>query len=345
MTSPRTSGSVRQPAVPPTVRSDGGARRRLTRYTLQAGPAVALLVLVIAFAILNGQFLSPDNLGGIASQTSILLVLATGMTFVILLGCIDLSAEGVMATSSLVFVLLAQNDRNGNNFGVLAVVAGVLTGCLFGLVNGILHVRLRIPSFMVTLGTGAIGIGVATVLFGGQAPRLLDSGLRAWGVDSWIGVSRLAWLAVLALLFGFFLQRYTRIGRYAYVIGGDEQIARLSGIKIARYKILVFLLSGGASGLAGVMAAMQLGVGDVTIGAGQLFAAITAVVVGGTVLAGGRGGVGKSLVGAVLITVLANGLILAGVSPYVQRAVQGVVIVVAVAATGWSQRHRVRVVK
>lgn len=339
-----TPKAVRNSPDAPLARPAGGASR-VPRHILQAGPAVALLVLVVLFAVLNKQFLSLDNLGGIASQTSILLVIAVGMTFVILLGCIDLSVEGVMAASSLVFVLLAHNDRNGHDLGILAVLAGVLTGGLFGLANGLLHVRLRIPSFMVTLGTGAVGVGVATVLFGGQAPRLLDPGLRAWGEESWLGASRLAYLAVLVLLIGFFIQRYTRIGRYSYVIGGDEQIARLSGIKIARYKVLVFVLSGSASGLAGVMAAMQLGVGDVTIGSGRLFAAITAVVVGGTVLAGGHGGIGRSLVGAVLITVLANGLILVGVSPYIQTAVQGVVIVVAVAATGWSQRHRVRIVK
>jgi len=317
----------------------------VARYSLRAGPSLALVLLLVLFSVLSRQFLSLDNFSGIASQASILLVIAIGMTFVILLGGIDLSAEGVMAASSLVFVLLAHNDRNTLDFGLLAVLAGVATGCLFGLANGLLHVYLRIPSFMVTLGTGAVGIGVATVLFGGQAPRLLDGNMRSWGVESWFGVARLTYLALAVLFIGYFIQRFTRIGRYAYVIGGDEQIARLSGIKISKYKVLVFVLSGAASGLAGVMAATQLGVGDVTIGAGQLFAAITAVVVGGTVLAGGRGGIEKTLVGAALITVLANGLIIVGVSPYVQRAVQGVVIVIAVALTGWSLRHRIRVVK
>jgi ribose transport system permease protein len=152
-------------------------------------------------------------------------------------------------------------------------------------------------------------------------------------------------IAAAVLVAGYFLQRFTRIGRYAYVIGGDEQIARLSGIPIARFKVAAFVVSGTAAGLAGVMAAGRLGIGDVQIGSGQLFATITAVVVGGTLLAGGRGGVLQTLVGALLISVLANGLILVGVSPYVQKAVQGVVIVVAVAATAWTARNRIRVVK
>jgi ribose transport system permease protein len=221
----------------------------------------------------------------------------------------------------------------------------VLTGTAFGLVNGLLHVRLGIPSFMVTLGTGAVGLGVATVLFGGRAPQLLDAGLREWGVGSTAGVSNLVVVALVAVLLGHLVQRYTRVGRYGYVIGGDEPVARLSGIDIGRYKVFTFMLSGTTAGLAGVMAATQLGVGDTSIGGGLLFTAITAVVLGGTLLVGGRGSVLRTLVGAAIITVLANGLILVGVNPYVQTAVQGLVIVLAVVASGWSLRRRVRVVK
>lgn len=321
------------------------ARYRFVRRALNAGPVLALILLCLLFTLLNSQFLTVGNVRGIADASAILLVLAVGATFVILLGGIDLSVEGVMASSSLVAVLLAANDRNGNDLGYLAVLGGVATGALFGLVNGVLHVRLRIPSFMVTLGTGAVGIGVATVLFGGQPPRLLDEGLRGWGIGRWAGVPRVVFIAAVVLALGYFLQRFTKVGRYAYVIGGDEQIARLSGIPIARFKVAAFVVSGTAAGLAGVMAAARLGVGDVQIGSGQLFATITAVVVGGTLLTGGRGGVLQTLVGTLLISVLANGLILSGVSPYVQKAVQGVVIVAAVAATMWTARNRIRVVK
>lgn len=335
------SGSPRSGA--PAARA--AARRQLVRRAVNAGPVLALILLCVLFTALNSRFLTVGNLRSIGDASAILLVLAVGATFVILLGGIDLSVEGVMATSSLVTVLLAANDRNGNDLGYLAVLGGVATGALFGLLNGLLHVRLRIPSFMVTLGTGAVGIGIATVLFGGQPPRLLDEGLRGWGIGRWGGIPRVVFVAVVVLAIGYFLQRYTKVGRYAYVIGGDEQIARLSGIPIPRFKVAAFVVSGTAAGLAGVMAAGRLGVGDVQIGSGQVFATITAVVVGGTLLSGGRGGVLQTLVGALLISVLANGLILSGVSPYVQKAVQGVVIVVAVAATGWTARHRIRVVK
>lgn len=312
---------------------------------LNAGPVLALVVLVIIFGVLNQRFLSLGNLQSILDQVAILLVLATGTTFVILLGGIDLSLEGVMATASLVTVLVALNDRNANDFGWLALFAGVAVGALMGAASGILTTVVRIPSFMVTLGMGAIGTGIATVLFAGQPPRLLDEGLRELGLDRWFGISRLVLLALLVFGIAWFVQRFTRAGRYAYVIGGDEQIARLSGISIRKYKILAFTFSGCTAGLAGAMAATRLGVGDVLIGQGQLFTAITAVVVGGTLLAGGKGGVVQTLVGVLLICVLSNGLILVGVPSTVQQSVQGVVVIIAVAATGWRMRNRLRVVK
>ena len=315
------------------------------RFLLGAGPLIALVVLAVFFTVASPTFSTPGNISILLTQLSILLVIGIGLTFVILLGSIDLSVEGVMASSSLVFVLFATNDRNDFHFGFLAVLLGILTGSLFGLVNGFLHVRLGIPSFMVTLGTGAIGIGLATVLFGGRAPRLLDEGLRVWGVGSAFGLSTLVFIALIVLALAYIVQRYTRIGRYGYVIGGDEPIAKLSGINIRRYKISSFVLSGTASGIAGVMAATQLGVGDTSIGSGSLFTAITAVVLGGTLLVGGRGGVIQTLIGVGIITVLANGLILIGVDPYIQQAVHGLVIVVAVVASGWSLRRRVRVIK
>jgi ribose transport system permease protein len=315
------------------------------QFLRSGGPAVALIVLLLYFSIASPIFFSLSNGTSLLTQLSILLVVATGMTFVILLGSIDLSVQGVMASSSLVFVLLAGNDRNDMDFGILAVLAGVLTGTLFGVVNGVLHVRLKIPSFMVTLGTGAIGIGIATVLFGGRAPRITDDFLRSFGFGTLGIVPKSAIIALVVVVVALLIQQYTRIGRYGYAIGSDEQVVRLSGVNIERYKILSFSIAGTASGIAGVMAALQLGVGDVTIGEGLLFTAITAVVLGGTALVGGIGGVHKSLVGAAIITVLANGLILTGVNPYIQIAVQGLVIVLAVVATSWSLRKRVRAIK
>lgn len=319
--------------------------RRWTSWLVGAGPLLALAAVMVIFGAINPRFLSVANILGIAENAAILIVLAVGMTFVILLGGIDLSLEGVMATSSLVVVLLAVNDRNELDFGLWAVLAGVLVGATFGLVNGIVNTVFKVPSFMVTLGTGAIGLGVATVLFAGRAPRMLDMNLRSFGLDRWNGISKLILVALVVFAIGVIIQQLTKLGRYAYVIGGDEGIAKYSGINIRLYKTLTFVLSGALFGLAGAMAATRLGVGDVQIGAGMAFQAIAAVVIGGTLLSGGRGGVFKTLIGTLIIASLANGLILAGVPPHVQISVQGVVIVVAVAAAGWQLRERVRVIK
>lgn len=315
------------------------------RLLYQGGPLVALIALILVFAVANPVFLSPANLGILLSQLAIPLVIATGLTFVILLGGIDLSIEGVMATASLVFVLTAANDRNDLSLGILAVILGILAGSAFGLINGLLNVKLGIPSFMVTLGMGAVGIGVATILFGGRSPRLMDPALKAIGTGNTFGIANIFLVSVLALVVGILVQRFTKVGRYGYVIGGDEAVAKLSGVKVGKYKIAAFVIGGTASGLAGVLVASQLGVGSPTIGQGFLFTSITAVVLGGTLLTGGRGSVVRSLIGVAIIVVLANGLILMGVNPYVQIAVQGLVIIGAVVATGWRLRTRVRVIK
>ncbi|HLU62923.1 MAG TPA: ABC transporter permease [Protaetiibacter sp.] len=324
-------------------------KRRLTprvrRLIADAGPLVALVVLIVVFAIANPVFISPGNIGILLSQAAVPLVIATGLTFVILLGGIDLSVEGVVATSSLVFALTVANDRNDLALGLLGAVLAVLAGSAFGLANGLANVKLGIPSFMATLGMGAVGIGIATVLFAGRSPRVLDPEMRAIGQGSTLGIANIFLVAVLVLAIGWFVQRFTRLGRYGYVIGGDEAVARLSGVSVGRYKVGAFVLGGTASGIAGVLLGSQLGVGMPTIGAGTMFTAITAVVLGGTLLTGGRGGVLRSFVGVLIIVVLANGLILIGVNPYAQVAVQGLVIIAAVVATGWRLRTRVRIIK
>jgi ribose transport system permease protein len=322
-----------------------GLSPRARRALADAGPLVALIVLVVVFSVMNPVFISLGNIGILLSQAAVPLVIATGLTFVILLGSIDLSVEGVVASSSLVFALTVANDRNDLSLGILGALLAVLCGSLFGLANGLANVKLGIPSFMATLGMGAVGIGVATVLFAGRSPRIVDADMRMLGQGSTLGLANIFLVALLVLALGWLVQRFTRLGRYGYVIGGDEAVARLSGVSVGRYKIGAFVVGGTASGVAGVLLGSQLGVGMPTIGSGTLFTGITAVVVGGTLLTGGRGGVLRSLIGVLIIVVLANGLILVGVNPYAQVAVQGLVIIAAVITTGWRLRTRVRIIK
>ena len=322
-------------------------RRRFDRATILAdfGPLGALVLLCILFSMLSPQFATWGNVRNVLDSAAVLAVIAVGLTFVLLLGAIDLSIEGVMATAAISVALLVANTRNDIDLGFFGIVAAVALGACFGLASGMLSTGLKIPSFMTTLGISAIGIGIATVLFGGVQPTLTSPEIAEWASGQWLGLTRLTYVAAAVVVLGVLIQKYTRLGRYARAIGGAEELALLSGIPVRRYKTLAFVFAGATYGLAGVMVTIQLGSGIVQAGIGQNFAAITAAVVGGTLLSGGRGGVLHSIVGVLIVTVLVNGLVIIGVSPYVQRAVQGVIVVVAVVITAWPLRQRLRVVK
>lgn len=309
------------------------------------GPPLILLLLCVGFAIASSSFLTVSNIRTIIDQSAIPVVLAVGLTLVILQGSIDLSLEGVMAVTSIVLSLLIANNYNGNELGLLAVLIAVALGGAFGLINGLLFTFLRIPSLLVTLGTWFIGLGIATVLYPARQPRILDEDFKALAIGRWLDQSRVVYVALAVLLVGYLIQRYTRLGRTSYAIGGGEDVAALSGLNLRRYKILAFCFAGLCAGIAAVMAAARSGVGSVEAGDGRLFPAISAVVIGGTLLSGGRGGVVNSLVGVLILVVLANGMVLLGVNPYVQQIVQGAIIVAAVAAANWRLRERMAVAK
>jgi ribose transport system permease protein len=309
------------------------------------GPVLALVVLCVLLSIFADRFATGANLKAIADQASVPAVLAVGLTFVIVMGAIDLSIEGIMAAAAIITALLVANERNSLDLGLLGVALAVLAGVVLGFLNGIINARLRVPSFMVTLGMGSIGLGIATVLFGDRPPKISDPSMRAWGLDEFLGLPRYAFVALAIVTLGYVIQRYTRMGRYAFAIGGGEDLARLSGLRVERYKTIVFTFAGAMFALGGAMSAARVGIGSPTAGNGQLFATITAVVVGGTLLSGGRGGVLHSTVGVLIVTVLGNGLVLLGVDDSIQRAVQGAIIVSAVALTTWPARGRLRVIK
>lgn len=317
----------------------------LSRWGRSVGPLVALVALCVVFSFTADSFFTLGNLNAIIQQAAIPLILAMGATLVILIGSVDLSIEGVMAASGLTFVLLAANSVNGNDLGLFAVVIAIGVGALFGLVNGVLHAIAKVPSFLVTLGTWFVGLGVATVLFGTSTPQLADARLGEWAQGAWLGIPIIVVFAVAALLLTWFLCRCTSLGTQTYAVGGDEGVSKVTGINVTRTKIVLFTIAGLMSGLAGVLATIRLGVGDVGVGSGNLFLTLSAVVVGGTLLSGGRGGPLHSLVGILLLVVLGNGLLLSGASPYIQQGAQGVIIVAAVIATGWPARNRLRVVK
>lgn len=316
------------------------------RMQLQsAGPLIILLALVVIFSVANDQFLRVGNVKAILESASIALVLSTAVTFVVLMGSIDLSVEGVMATASITLSLLVANSFTTLSLGPLGIVACVLIGLAFGLVNGLLVVRSKIQSLIVTLGTWFIGLGLAATLYPARQPVISDPVMVFLGLNRSLGVSPLVIVAVAVLAAAVVIERQTKFGRIVFGIGSDERLMAFSGVHVGLYKVGAFALAGALVGVAAVMVTAQLGVGNATAGQGYLFSTITAVVVGGTLLSGGRGGVLHSAVGVMILEVLRNGMVLMGVNPFSQRMIEGLGIVAAVVIGNWHLRRRLRVIK
>ncbi|WP_209021277.1 ABC transporter permease [Paracoccus ravus] len=314
-------------------------RKRLRRWA----PALVLMLLCTLITIANPNFIEPRNLIRVANSAAVPLTLAMGLTFIILMGSIDLSVEGSLSIAAMVTVLLAANDANANSWGWFAVAAAIAASTALGALTGAIQTFLRIPSFMATLGIWFIGLGVSVYMLGGSAVRLMDPSIRDLALARFLGFPLSVWVALGAFLLACAIQYHTRLGRHILAIGGGEEVAELSGIKLRRVRIAAFALAGFFFGLAGILAAAQLGRSDAVIADGRLFAAVTAVVVGGTALTGGEGGVVNTLIGVLIVTVLGNGMILLGVSPYVQQSVQGLLIIAAVALS--LDRLRLQIVK
>ena len=306
-------------------------------------PVIVLIALCIIIAAINPNFLSLGNFVRISQAAMIPLVLGMGATFIILMGSIDLSVEGILTLAAVMISVTVLNGANGNDFGLLGVGLVLLVGAAIGFVNGVVHVRLKIPSFMATLGMWFIGVGVANVILGGLAVRINDPMIRGLAIERFLGLPWGVWLALVCLGIAYVIQDHTRLGRYIYALGGGEELAALSGIPVARTRILAFTIAGMFYAVGGILAAAQLGLGNAQIGSGRLFTTITAVVVGGTALTGGQGSVLQTLVGVLIVVVLSNGMVLMGIPPTVQQAVQGLMIIAAVAIS--IDRKRMRIVK
>ncbi|WP_245440771.1 ABC transporter permease [Mesorhizobium sanjuanii] len=323
---------------------DAAPAKRVGRFRLASwAPVIVLVLLCIIIAIINPNFLSFGNFVRISQSAMIPLVLGLGATFIILMGSIDLSVEGVLTLAAVILSMLVLNGANGNDYGLLALLAVLVIGAAVGFVNGVIHVKLKVPSFMTTLGTWFIGVGAANALLGGMAIRINDPMIRGLAIERFLGFPRGVWLALACLGVALVIQNYTRLGRHIYALGGGEELAALSGISVARVRIMAFTLAGVFYAIGGILAAAQLGLGNAQIGNGRLFTTVTAVVVGGTALSGGQGSVLQTLVGVLIVVVLANGMVLMGVPPSVQIGVQGLMIIAAVALS--IDRKLMRIVK
>jgi ribose transport system permease protein len=306
------------------------ARQVQIRSLVQAaGMLPVLLVICIAFHYMtDGRFFTAQNISIVAQQASINTVLAAGMTFVILTGGIDLSVGSILAVSAMSAVITSLIP----GWGLLGIPAGLLTGLFFGLLNGILIAFLKLPPFIVTLGSLTAVRGVARLMGADTTVFNPDLSFAFIGNDNLFGV--VPWLAVIAIvvvLVSWFILRRTVLGVRIYAIGGNPSAARLSGIKVWAILLFVYCASGFLSGLGGVMSVARLyAANGLQLGQSYELDAIAAVILGGTSFVGGIGTIWGTLIGALIIAVLSNGLLLLGVSDIWQFIIKGLVIIGAV---------------
>jgi ribose transport system permease protein len=299
------------------------------RATLQKlGPFIALLVIAVGLSIVSHNFLTVDNLLNVMRQASINALIAFGMTLVILLGGIDLSAGSVLALSS---VIIASLLTSGMPAG-LATLAGLVAGGLMGLVNGLVISKGKVAPFIATLGSMTVLRGLALVLSNGSPLSSFNSDFFSLLGGGYIARIVPIPVVLMLVMFAIFwvLLRKTVFGRHIYATGGNAESAKLSGVKVDRIQLYVYTISGVMAALAGVVLTSRLNSAQPTAGTGYELDAIAAVVLGGTSLTGGRGWIFGTLVGALLIGVLNNGLNLLDVSSFYQQVIKGGVILLAV---------------
>jgi ribose/xylose/arabinose/galactoside ABC-type transport system permease subunit len=291
----------------------------------QLGLPLVLLALCLVFGAMNPHFWSQTNLTNVSRQAAVLALLSIGMTFAIISAGIDLSVGSVVALTSVVGAQVMLD--HGLTAGL---IAGLLVGCATGLINGFVIARMRLPPFIATLGMLVAARGLALTLSGGMPISGLPEGLFVLG-GGYIGPLPVPTLiAIVAFVVAWLVLRRTQFGRYVYAIGSNEEAALLSGIRVVKTKIWVYVVSGFFAAVAGIVLTSRVSSGQPTLGEVQELYAIAAVVIGGSRITGGVGGVGRTLLGVLILSVLSNGLNLTQVSSYVQNIVIGVIIVAAV---------------
>jgi fructose transport system permease protein len=308
------------------------------RQAAALGPLIALLAACVFFSLQSPRFLTPENFSLIAQQVMVVGVLAIGQTLVILTAGIDLSCGMLMALGSVLITLLGSR---GGMSPVAAIAMGIGATTLAGTINGLLVTRVKLPPFIVTLGTMNIAFALTQIVSRSQTVTDLPPLLTVLGNTVQLGSARIAYGTVLMLALyagAWWFLRETAAGRHVYAVGNNREAARLSGINTERVLLAVYATAGSLYGLGSLLAVARTGVGDPQAGQTENLDTVTAVVLGGTSLFGGRGIVVGSLVGALIVGVFRNGLTLMGVSSVYQILVTGVLVILAVATDQWSRK-------
>ncbi len=291
------------------------------------GTYIILAVLVIGLSIGAEGFFSLNNLTNILRTTSVYVILGCGMTFVMLSGCIDLSVGSVVALSGCISALYM--SKGGSM--MVAVLLGIAVGILCGFINGFCIAKLKVPFFITTIGMMYAASGVALVITHETPISGLPSSFKVWGAKTLGIIPTQAIIAAIFFAICFFVLRHTKLGRYTYAIGSNERTAKLSGVNVDRYMIIIYTLNGFAAALAGIVVASRLSIGSPLIGDGYDIDAIAAAALGGVSMSGGEGSIVKTIVGAFILCVIRTGLNILGISTSNQKIIIGIVLIIVVA--------------
>ena len=288
---------------------------------------IVLFLLVVVFSLLNEHFFSLTNFGVIGRQTAMVSLVAFGMTFVITAAQIDLSVGSIVGLVGMMTTLALQWGLG--IFG--ASVVGMLTGTLIGFLNGVITTKLRIPSFLVTLGMLGIARGISLTVTGTQTVVVYNKAFPAmWGAGMIFGFPVSVLWVLLFFVISITLYNYTVFGNHVKATGGNRIAAKFSGVNTDAVIIKVLMLSGFLSSIAGLLMAARLAAGRPEVGSGMELDAIAAVILGGTSLFGGKGSIVNTLIGALIMGVISNGLVILGMGSSIQMIVKGVIIIAAV---------------
>ncbi|WP_166788122.1 ABC transporter permease [Cryobacterium glaciale] len=310
-----------------------GPRRRLAGRIYEGtrvyiGIGVMLVALVGYLAITQPTFATPQNLIAILETNSVLLLVAVGLTFVLLTGGFDLSVGGMLALSG---ILVAKLIESGVNFYVAAILVIIAAAILGGVLNGLLIGKLGLSFFVVTLGTMSLFRGAGQVITEGHGLSLYQvEASRIIGSGRFLGVPWLVIIALSVLVLAILVTRYTGFGRMLYAVGGNAEAARLSGIKVWLVRAVAYAICAGLCGLAGVLESSRLASASPTAATGMELVAAAAVLLGGTSFAGGAGSMVGTLLGALFLGIISNGMTISQISSFWQSVVTGSVLLAAV---------------
>jgi erythritol transport system permease protein len=323
--------------------------RRITvtdvqQFLLRGRAFIALILVLTVFTVLSPQFLSAENIVIMSKHVAINAILAIGMTFVILTAGIDLSVGSIVGLTAMIAGGLINEGIQISQLGIiihphtwLIIIIALLLGTAMGAISGLIITRFNVAPFIATLGMMYVARGFAGLRNNGYTfpnivgrPELGNTGFEILGAGNFFGINYSIWIMILFALVAYIVTTRMPFGRHVYAMGGNERAAELSGVRVARSKVIVYAISGFCAAMVGLIVASQLVAAHPQTGDSYEMNAIAAVVLGGTSLAGGRGSIGGTIIGAFVIGVLGDGLVMLGVSSFWQQVIKGAVIVFAV---------------